>query len=188
MIFNFFSGIIGGIGLIFQGEWGLFFYGLAWAFAGAFVLSFALLPGMIFAPIAAWAAERNKVGLIVAAGIPAMAWTYIVVAVSCVAVFSAVVEGSDAGLFHILWGYSAATGPWSYMAQQEAKTGNDNAATVSFFAQLGVISMILATFLEPAHTEFGRLIYWFTPLLLLGLVFQLAILWYDTRNARHGYL
>jgi len=187
MLLNLLGGLLGGAGMLIQGEFGLFFLGLGWLLIGAFAISFALLPGMIFAPIVVWAGERGNTPLMVLAAVPAMAWTYIVMAVSCVSIFGAMVQDSDAGIFHMLWGYAAATGPWSYMAREEAKTGNDNAAMTSFFAQLGVISMMIATFIEPAETAFYRLIYWFAPLLIIGLLLQLCIAWVDTRNARRGY-
>ena len=173
--------------MLFQGEWGIFFLGLGWSFLGAFALSLALLPGMIFTPIVAWAAERQNTSLMAIAAVPAMAWTYIVVAVSCFAIFVAIVQDSDAGIFHLLWGYAAATGPWQYMARKEAKAGNDNAAMTSFFAQLGVLSMMFATIIESAETDFYRLIYWFAPFLIIGLLVQLFIAWVDTKNASRGY-
>lgn len=187
ILLNFFGGLLGGAGMLFQGEWNHFFFGLAWMLVGVFVLSFALLPGLIFAPIVAWAAERQNIPLMVLAGVPAMAWTYIVMAVSCVAIFGGIVQHSDAGIFHMFWGYAAATGPWSYMARKEAESGNDNAAMTSFFAQLGVISMMIATFIEPGATDFYRLIYWFAPLLIIGLLVQLFFAWVDIRYARRGY-
>ena len=187
MLLNFLAGLLGGAGMLFQGEFGLFFFGLGWSLIGAFAISFAMLPVMIFAPIVAWAGERKNTPLMVLAAVPAMAWTYIVMAVSCVFIFGAMVQDSDAGIFHMLWGYAAATGPWSYMAREEAKTGNNNAAMTSFFAQLGVISMMIATFIEPTETDFYRLIYWFAPLLIIGLLLQLIIAWVETRNARRGY-
>lgn len=187
MLLNLLGGLVGGAGMLFQGEWGLFFLGLGWSLIGAFALSFALLPGMIFAPVLVWAEKRNNIPLMVLAAVPAMVWTYVVMAVSCVTIFGAMVQDSDAGVFHMLWGYAAATGPWSYMARQEAKTGNDNAAMTSFFAQLGVISMMIATFIDSAETDFNRLIYWFAPLLIIGLLLQLVIAWVDNRNARRGY-
>lgn len=187
MLLNLLGGLVGGVGMLFQGEWGLFFFGLGWSLIGAFALSFALLPGMIFAPLVVWAEERHNIPLMVLAAVPAMAWTYVVMAVSCVVIFGAMVQDSDAGIFHMLWGYAAATGPWSYMAREEAKAGNDNAATTSFFAQLGVISMMIATFIEPGGTHFYRLVYWFSPLLVIGLLLQLIIAWVDTKNARRGY-
>lgn len=187
MLLNLLGGIIGGIGLIFQGEWSLFFLGLGWSFLGVYVLSLALLPGMIFVPIAAWAEKRNNTALVLLAALPAMFWTYLVVAASCVFVFMNVVDDSDADMFHLLWGYAAATGPWAFLAREDAKTGNDHAAMTSFFAQIGVISMMVATFIEPSGTDFFRLIYWFAPALIVGVVLQQSIAWIDIRNARRGY-
>jgi hypothetical protein len=187
LLLNLLGGFVGGVGMLFQGEWGLFFFGLGWSLLGALALSIALLPGMIFVPVMAWAAERENLLLTVLAGIPALAWTYILIAISCVAVFGAMVQNSDAGFFHLLCGYSAATGPWSYMAREEAKSGNDNAATAAFFAQLGVISMMVGTFIEPAETDFYRLIYWFAPLLIFGLLVQIFIIGVEAKNARRRY-
>lgn len=187
MLLNFFAGILGGIGMLLQGEWGLFLFGLGCTFIGVFILSFLLLPGMIFLPAVSWAAERNNVPLMFLAGVPAIAWTYLVLAVSCVVIFGTMVQGSDASISNMLWGYAAATGPWSYMAREDAKAGNDNASTTAFFAQLGVISMMVATFVNPSGTSFYRLIYWFAPFLVLGLLVQCLIAWVQNKNANREY-
>lgn len=154
---------------------------------GAFALSLALLPGMIFLPIAKWAADRESMSLMLVAGIPAMIWTYVVIAVSCVVVFAAIINNSGAGFFQMLWGYAAATGPWSFLARKDAEAGNDQASMPAFFAQLGVIAMMVATFINPVGTDFFTLIYWFAPVLGIGLVLQLFVVWFGTKNAQRGY-
>jgi hypothetical protein len=184
IILNMLAGLVGGAGMIFQGEWTAFFLGLAWMLVGAFALSLALLPGMIFLPVVAWAAERDSMPLMLLVGIPAMIWTYIVIAVSCVVVFAAIINNSDAGFFQMLWGYAAATGPWSFLARKDAEAGNDQASMPAFFSQLGVIAMMVATFINPNGTDFFSLIYWFAPVLGIGLVLQLFVLWVETKNAR----
>lgn len=48
MLLNFLGGIVGGIGLIVQGDWTKFFLGIAYAFTGGFIVSIMMLPSMIF--------------------------------------------------------------------------------------------------------------------------------------------
>lgn len=181
------AGLVGGAAMLFQGEWTAFFLGLAWMLIGAFALSLALLPGMIFLPIVKWAAERESMPLMLLAGIPAMIWTYVVIAVSCVVVFAAIINNSGVGFFQMLWGYAAATGPWSFLARKDAEAGNDQASMPAFFSQLGVIAMMVATFINPDGTDFFTLLYWFAPVLGIGLVLQLFVVWVETKNARRGY-
>ena len=187
IILNMLAGLVGGAAMLFQGEWTAFFLGLAWMLVGAFALSLALVPGMIFLPIVKWAAERESMPLMLIAGIPAMIWTYVVIAISCVVVFAAIINNSGVGLFQMLWGYAAATGPWSFLARKDAEAGNDQASMPAFFSQLGVIAMMVATFINPDGTDFFTLIYWFAPVLGIGLVLQLFVLWVETKNARRGY-
>lgn len=87
----------------------------------------------------------------------------------------------------MLWGYAAATGPWSFLARKDAEAGNDQASMPAFFAQLGVIAMMVATFINPVGTDFFTLIYWFAPVLGIGLVLQLFVVWFGTKNAQRGY-
>lgn len=187
IILNMLAGLVGGAAMLFQGEWTAFFLGLAWMLIGAFALSLALLPGMIFLPIVKWAAERESMPLMLLAGIPAMIWTYVVIAVSCVVVFAAIINNSGVGFFQMLWGYAAATGPWSFLARKDAEAGNDQASMPAFFSQLGVIAMMVATFINPDGTDFFTLLYWFAPVLGIGLVLQLFVVWVETKNARRGY-
>ena len=187
IILNMLAGLVGGAAMLFQGEWTAFFLGLAWMLVGAFALSLALVPGMIFLPIVKWAAERESMPLMLVAGIPAMIWTYVVIAISCVVVFAAIINNSGVGFFQMLWGYAAATGPWSFLARKDAEAGNDQASMPAFFSQLGVIAMMVATFINPDGTDFFTLIYWFAPVLGIGLVLQLFVLWVETKNARRRY-
>jgi hypothetical protein len=56
-------------------------------------------------------------------GLPAMIWTYAVIAVSCAWVFSGITTTPHGSLIpYLLWGYAAATAPWSYMASKEGMT------------------------------------------------------------------
>lgn len=186
MLLNFLGGLVGGIGIAVQGEWRLLLGGIGWGVIGPYVLSFALMPGMIFAPLAARAADKGNVIQTVVFGMPSLIWTYIIVAASSIFVFTRIASVPDAGLFHLLWAYSVTTAPWSFMAQKDRQAGNSTSSVLMFFVQLGVVSMMVASWIEPADLDYERLAYWFLPFMALGLAAQAAMLWAETRNPFRG--
>ena len=185
MLLNMLAGVIGGLGLLIQGQWSLLFGGIAYSVAGPFLLSIAMFPGMIFAPLAVMANDRGSPALTVFAAIPSLIWTYIVVSVSCVVVFSAVVSNSDGDFFHLLWAYSTATAPWSFMAQKDKQGGNDASTTLMLFVQLGTIALMVRALLSPMETDVRALLPWFVPFMFLGLATQLFVAWVYSRNRRY---
>ena len=182
LVLNFLGGLVSGIGLAFQGEWRLIFVGIGYGVAGPFLLSIAMLPAMIFIPLSVWADKRGNTLVAVAAAIPNLAWTYIVVAVSCIIVFSAITKNAEGDLFHLLWGYSVTTAPWSFMAQKDRQSGNDYSSTLMFFVQMGTASMMVAAFVDPYDTGAARLAAWFLPFMGLGLLAQLFTAWVGIRG------
>lgn len=182
LLLNMLGGLLSGVALLFKGEWGLVLGGIGWGFLGPFALSLAMLPGMIFAPLAVRAAERGNIAGSVIWALPSIVWTYVVVAVSCVGVFSYIASLNDAGFFHFVWAYAVSTGPWSFMAQKDRQSGNTDAMELMFFVQLGAVSMIVASLIDPRHTEPLRLFWWFLPFMVLGVLHQGIMLWARTRN------
>lgn len=177
MLLNLLGGILSGIVLLIMGDWRLVVGGLLWSVAAPFILSIAMLPGMIFAPLAVWAGNRNNTVAMVAAGLPAMLWTYLVVAVSCVLVFTSIASQPNAGIVHYIWAYGVATGPWSYMAQKDRQSGNDSASELMMFVQFGTISMIIGSLVDSSDINFQSIMVWFLPFLALGILFQLLTAW-----------
>ena len=173
MLLNILGGFAGGIGLIFQGEWTKFLIGIAYAFTGGFIVSILMLPGAIFVPLVVWASERGNVFVAILAGIPSLIWTYVVIAASCVTVFAAMVKGSDGNFFHLLWGYSTATGPWSFLAKKDRQSGETASTTSLFFIQIGTIAMMYHAYKWPGQTDLPDLMRWFLPFMGLGIATQL---------------
>lgn len=182
MLLNFLGGLVGGIGIAVQGEWRLLLGGIGWGLIGHFVLSFALMPGMIFAPLAAKAADNGKVAQTVLFAMPSLIWTYIIVSASSIYIFTRIASLPDAGFFHLLWAYSVTTAPWSFMAQKDRQAGNSTASMLMFFVQLGVVSMMVSSWIEPANYEYERLAYWFLPFMALGLLAQASMVWSATKD------
>ena len=185
LLLNFLAGLVGGGGLIVQGEWLLVVAGIGYGLAAPHLLALAMMPTMVFAPILLRAEERGQIALAVLAGLPAIIWTYLLLGLSCVFVFSKVVAVGDASFWSVLFGYSTAIAPWSYMANQERKMGGDGQAGVLvMFAQFGLIAMMIATWVDPSDLAVSRLGFWFVPFLALGLVAQSFIVWVEYRNRR----
>lgn len=185
LILNMLGGLVGGIGLAVQGHWSLLIGGIAWCVIGGFVLSIALLPGMIFAPLAVWAFNRGNTAAAVVACIPSLLWTYIVVAATSIVVFYNVVAQPDSGFFHLLWGYSVTTAPWSFLARKDKQSGNDTSTLLMFFVQLGVVAMMFASWSDPESITVANLLPWFVPFMALGLVAQVLVAVVEGRNASY---
>lgn len=186
MVLNLLGGLVSGIALAFKGEWALLGGGIGWAIAGPFIISLAMAPSLIFYPLVASAEERGHRALAIIAGAPAMIWTYLIVTVTCLFVFLNIASADNAGLFHYIWAYSSATAPWAYMAKQEAQSGNDNPVVLTFFIQLGTVSMMVAALMDPYDITVERLASWFLPFMALGFVAQVFIAFADSQR-RHGY-
>ncbi len=173
MLLNFLGGIVGGIGLIVQGDWTRFFVGLAYAFTGGFIVSILMLPSLIFMPLVIWAGNRDNTTIALLGAIPSLIWTYVVIAATCVTVFAAMVKGSDGDFFHLLWGYSTATGPWSFLANKDRQSGETKSTTTLLFIQFGTMAMMFHAYSEPNQTDPKDLLAWFLPFMVLGIITQL---------------
>ena len=182
MLLNFLAGIVGGIALLLQGEWAIFALGLGYGLLGPLIISLLMLPGLVVAaPLAASSVQKS--GLLMGIfGLLAIAWTYIVITFTSVTIFAMIIASPESGFFHLLWGYSSATAPWSYMANKERQSGNPDAGIPIFFLQLGTISMMVG------HGLFGappnQMLLWFLPFALLGLTAQFVIAMLVAREER----
>lgn len=174
MILNILGGIVSGAWLLFTGEWAVLGYGLLYMFVGVFVISLALFPAILLAVPAAAIAERTEgVILPLIVSLPALVWTFVVMAVSCALGFSYLFKMGNGDFWPFaFWAYAVVLTPWSYMASKEERTGNDAANVPVFFAQLGTVSMIVAVWIDPGNADFWRLIWWFSPFAILGCLFQ----------------
>ena len=188
IILNMLGGVVGGVWLVILGEWRLLAFGILYMICGALMVGLLLLPGMLFAAPAAMAAERRKFILTAFLGVPAIGWTFAVMTVSCVLVFSTVVSHIEGSLIpYVLWAYAAAMAPWSYMASVKSRSGNDTASIPLFCCQLGTISMIVAVFRNPYESDFWRLFWWFLPFAALGIAIQLLIVVAGALDSRRIY-
>lgn len=142
MLLNLLGGIVAGIWLAILGQWGAIFLGLAIAFAGAFLVSLLLLPGIGLAGLGLVAFERgNKLigGFLLILSSP---WTPLVILVwevSIFIVFGRRITSSNLAIPMWLWSYGAATGVWSFLASKEPEGDRDMASFGAFAAQIAYL-------------------------------------------------
>lgn len=185
VLLNFLGGIVGGIWLLVIGDWSTFGYGLLYLFAGTFVISLLMLPGLVLTVPMAKLANSGRQSLAFVVGLPSLLWTYAVVTFTCIVIFSWVmgrVEGSPVP--YLLWSYAVATGPWSFMASKEERGHSGYANLTVFASQLGLTSLFVAYFTDPTDLSFERLAWWFVPLMVAALISGALMAWANLRTAR----
>jgi hypothetical protein len=168
MTLNMFSGVIGRIWLGVIGNWGLIGVGVAAIFISSIGLGLALAPGLIFGAPAMMALEKGKT--IIAGVLFALSnlWTCAVMTVWCLGSFYVVFARYEGGSIwpYLLWAYSTATGPWTYMAMTPGE-GRDTATGASFGAFgtcVGAIAMMAVILCKEQPSIVDLLIAFCVPL------------------------
>jgi hypothetical protein len=176
MLLNFAGGIVGGIWLAILGQWSLVGGGLAVGIASTFILSLALMPGFLFLVPATAALERKRFLFGTLLGAISFAWTLSIISLWGVASFLLVLpEERGIGLLpYLLWAYSIATGPWTYMASRESQADpNSSSSITAFFACLGAAATMLGVLIT-GERRVDFLAECFCTPIILCFLFQLT--------------
>jgi len=174
---NALGGIVAGIWLAILGEWSMIGWGFGFMFFSVWGLSLAMMPGFIFALPVAYLYERGHKVLASPFILLGILYNVAVITIWCgwtLAFFAQ--RADDSSLIPaLLWSYGAATGPLSYMTQQEGQGGGDNtaAAVTTYFAQLGFVVMVL-TALFAGVTIYEAMIV-FACVMGVGTIFQFIL-------------
>ncbi len=168
LILNFFSGIVGGLWLLFSGGWGLIVSGIVMSIFMPYGWSIAFLLQLILAPFLTKAAEKGSKFWVAILGFIAnfygnfliILWTYFAFN------FFMDYRTEYALLPLLLLGYSVALGPLQYMAKKEGPDSSGSFLGV-FLAQLGYIVLSIVTLAGGVPN--------FTILVLIALSFSLII-------------
>jgi len=175
MLLNFFGGIIGGVWLMVLGEWGAIGTALGAAIFGTIFCGFLLMPGLLFSAPGVALYERRGVLRLISYPLLFLGflWTFIVMSIWALGMFHTFLAKSDSTSLApmMLVAFAAATGPWSYMAQQEAKGGNEYSSITAMFLSLasGVTLFLLAFTDTDTFDVFGIF------LLIMGIVFFIQL-------------
>jgi hypothetical protein len=188
LLLNLLSGIVAGIWLILLGDWRIVVGGFIYAFAGVFLISLAIAPGLIFAAPAAMAAQKGRSVLALVLGLPSLLWTYLPLFGSCFLFMKYAAQTHDGSILpYLLWAYSTALAPWSYMAQKEQQAGNEYSLYAVSGAQVAMLSMGIALLIDESDYSFARLGVWMVPGVLFTFVLQGMQIWVNTRQRRMMY-
>ena len=144
-ILNFGGGIVGAVWLGLIGEWRLVGIGLAAIVVSMLMISFALMPALLFQGPALFALSHGRrlmAGLLMALG---NLWDIVVAAVWCFGAFTAVLSHWSHGSAwpYLLWGYALSTGPWTYFAAREP--GNADPDSPPSAGMIAVFSACVGT-------------------------------------------
>lgn len=176
-VLNAVGGVIAGIWLAILGEWGMIGWGFAFMVFSSWGLSFAMMPGMIFAFPIAYFFDRGQRVLAYPFVFLAGLYNTAVITVWCgwtLAFFAQRADGSSM-IPALLWAYGAATGPLAYMTQKEGQGGGDNtgATITTYFAQLGFVIMVGAALVAGLSIAEAMVI--FAAVMLIGTGFQFIV-------------
>jgi hypothetical protein len=172
MLLNFLGGIVGAIWLMFLGEWGALGIALIATIFGAMVCGFALMPGMLVTAPAMLMYEKGGAARI--ASYPLMfvglLWTFAVMSGWALFWFAYFLKRADASSLvpMLLIAFSVATGPWAYMAQKEAQSGNEYSSITTFFLQIACAVILVMLAFAGAHP--------FTALVVFLVIMAIAFL------------
>ncbi len=152
LLLNTLGAVVAGIWLLAIGEWRPLLVGIGMMFAGIFLISFALMPGMLVS--AGGIALHEKGGMLRPIGwllmVTGLLWTFLIMTAWAgqlsLEYFTS--KSSKETFWPLLiWSYSVATVPWAYMARKEMQSGENAAATSTFALQIGyVIAMVILGF------------------------------------------
>ena len=168
LILNFFSGIVGGLWLLFVGGWGLVVSGIIMSIFMPYGWSIAFLLQLILAPFLTKAAEKgNKFWVAILGFIANFYGNFLIVLWTYFAFNFFMDYRTEYSLLPLLLlGYSVALGPLQYMAQKEGPDSSGSFLGV-FLAQLGYIVLSIVVLAGGIPS--------FTILVLIALTFSLII-------------
>lgn len=151
---NIFGGIISGIWLAILGKWSPILTGLAGLFCSAFLLGFALMPGVLFAVPAAKFAEKKIYAGLYFFGLLGSLYTFTVITIWCIVVMRYfMIDATEKSYIPLMiWSYGVAIGPLAYMASKDS--ANAASGLTTFFTSVAYISAGLwAIFGQPTMLD-----------------------------------
>lgn len=164
-IINLVAGLIGGIWLLFEGLFAEVAVGFLYGIFGHYILGLVMLVTLIFGAPGAQLLEKRQYMFGSICLLLNQILSIAIVYFSVMYVFGVAVQLSEsANLIPVLlFAYATSFAPWAFLASEDKKVGNHNAATLIICGQTGFILGIFLMFI----TGQGG---WLSILFLVGLV------------------
>ena len=141
--------------MLIVGNWTALLWGLGIGISLPFLLALFLAPSLLLAMPAIYFTEKGLKVFALPFLFIAGGWTYVLMVYVSILIFffflgqlSAYFASSIGLLMTLLWSYSTAVAPWSYMASKEQSDGGHMAA---FFAQLVCLGLAIAIYFSEAR-------------------------------------
>lgn len=186
IVLNAIGGIVAGIWLAILGDWGAIGRGLLFAIGGGFVISLAMMPGMLLAgPAVVFYNKGSRLGLYVFGGLSA-AYQFTVLSAWCLFIFFLFAHRADgsSAIPMMLWSYGVATGPIAYLAQKDLQSGNEYGGLAALFSQVAYVLALLVIFLvDPSRAVVAMT---FGAVMAVGMGCHLAMAFAQDRTV--GYV
>lgn len=164
-ILNFTAGLIGGIWLLFYGLFSAVAVGFLYSIFGHYILGFVMMVTLIFGAPGAALFEKQKYLLGSTFLLLSQIVTVGIVYFSVMYVFGVAVQLSEYANFVpvLLFAYAVSFAPWAFLANEDKKAGNQNAAVMVISGQIGFVLGVILMLI----TEQGA---WVSILFLVGLL------------------
>lgn len=192
MLLNVLGGIVGAVWLMFLGQWGALGIALIATIFGAMVCGLALMPGMLITAPALFLYEKGGVARISSFPLffAGLLWTFAVMSGWAVIWYGYFLKRADASSLvpMLLIAFSVATGPWGYMAQKEAQSGNEYSSITTVFLQIScaVILVMLAFAGSQAFTALVAFTVTMSIAFLINLGMGIAMAAAGTASSRNA--
>ena len=178
MVLNMFGAAVGAIWLAVLGKWSAIGWGLLGLIGGSFVISLAMLPGLIFVlPVVTFQKWRFKAGIYMSAVLGAL-YTTLVISIWCmgalyVLTLKARPDSVSSLIPALLWAYGVATGPVAFLAHKESQGGGGQASAITTaFSQIGFLILIICVPVFQMSLPDAAVL--FIAVMFIGMCVQLA--------------
>lgn len=175
MILNIFGGIVAGIWLAILGEWGNIIQGIGFIVFSGLLISFALMPGLLFSGPAIIAMERGKKILGVFLGFLSVLYTYALITIWCIWIMRLFVSSATESTIIplLIWSYEVALAPWVWLAIKDQQGGgNEFSIFATFLTQIAYIVAMIMFFLS---ATLGTIAITFAVIMLIAAILQMTI-------------
>jgi hypothetical protein len=171
LVLNWIAVFVGGIWLLFLGDWGALGIGVVVFIVGTFFLSVVMSVALVFA----LPAERlHAISPILSAPFLAAGFifTFVVITAWCVGISYVITERPHTNVWpYILWAYAVATAPLTTMARGELTDNPAAGGTLMWLSavQFGALGILVSVLVGNGYqTPFGMAVF-FIPAALLGM-------------------
>jgi hypothetical protein len=145
-LLNFGGGIVGGIWLLILGKWFLVTSGLFIGIFGHYILWLLLSPGYLFQALSMKLIEKKSITIAYISIVIGYIFNYIAMLFWCLCALIFILNNHNSGLIwpYLLFAYSVATSPWTYIVSSETSRSGNAPGTIIpvFFLCIGVMAMI----------------------------------------------